>query len=77
MKLTDKEKAKINVNFSYLAPGIPRVKCPICGGETFGLQDDVYVLRSEDDLSRGIRMAVVHCQKCNYVELFALPPENK
>lgn len=75
MKLTDKEKAKINYNFSFLAPGIPRVKCSICGGEKFGLEEEVYVLHSEDDLSRGIRLAVVHCQRCNHVELFLLPPE--
>ena len=75
MKLTDKEKTKINMQFSFLALGVPRVKCPICGGEKFGLEDDAYALRSEDDLSHVIRMAVVHCLECNHVELFALPPE--
>lgn len=74
MKLTEKEKSTIVSRFSSWPYGIPRVKCPICGEEKFGLEDDVYVLRSEDDLSRGIRVAVVHCQNCHHVDLFALPP---
>ena len=75
MKLNEKEKARIIANYPMLAPGLPKIKCPICGNEKPALQNDVFMLRSEDDLSMGIRVAVVHCPKCNRIELFALPPQ--
>lgn len=75
MKLTEKEKTKISANYPMLAPGFPKIKCPICGNEKPALHDEVFMLRSESDLSIGIRVAVVHCPKCNRIELFALPPQ--
>lgn len=77
MKLNEKEKAMISANYPMLAPGLPKIKCPICGNEKLTLQDEVFMLRSENDLSMGIRVAAVHCPKCNRIELFALPPREE
>lgn len=74
MKLTKQEQSNISANFISTISGMPKVKCPICGGEKFTLEDETFALRFEDDINRGIRFAVVRCDKCSHSHLFALQP---
>lgn len=74
MKLTDSEKSKISSNYTSLY-GVANVKCPICKNEHFTIGEEAFMLQLEGVLDRWVRLAVVHCDKCNHVDLFALPPK--
>ena len=74
MKLSENEKAMIIANYPMLAPGLPKIKCPICGDGKPILEEDCYAIPSIDE-PRAIKVAVVRCPKCNHVDLFALPPQ--
>ena len=75
MKLSNEEKSKVSSQFAIYYPGVPRVKCPICEGEKFTLEDEAFMLQLEGVLDRWIRFAVVHCDKCGHTHLFVLPPQ--
>lgn len=65
MKLTQEEISKVRSKLNFQ-------KCPICEERNYGIHEEVFFLPTQEDLGRGIRMAVIFCPKCKHVTLFGL-----